>query len=86
MHMFILDLTSGFNWLHKCKCKTKRETFKCLNLVRLLIQVWHYVPNMYTDDFPDPALYIHKMLGCGSNFSFMEMEVSDDINFNFRYG
>ena len=29
-YSFILDLTPGFNWLGKCNCKTRWETFKLL--------------------------------------------------------
>ena len=35
---FILDLTSGFNILHKGNCKTRREIFKFSNSVRLVLE------------------------------------------------
>ena len=36
----ILDLTPGFNGLGRDNCKTRRETFKCWNLVCLILKVW----------------------------------------------
>ena len=39
-YVFILNLTPGFNGLSKGNCKTRRDTFKFLNLVRLVSEVW----------------------------------------------
>ena len=39
-YIFITDLTPGFNGLDKENCKTGRETFKLLYLVRLIPDVW----------------------------------------------
>ena len=39
-YMFILDLTRGFNGLDKGNNKTRRETFKFRDLVRLILEVW----------------------------------------------
>ena len=41
---FILDLTPGFNRLHKDNCKTRREIFKCWDLVSCIrdLTVGHY--------------------------------------------
>ena len=36
-HIFILDLTPGFIALGKDNCKTRRETFKFGDLVRLVL-------------------------------------------------
>ena len=60
-----------------------REKFTYWDLVRLLLEIWWYVPDMYTDEFHDVALYIHMMLGCGSNFSAMKMAIFD-TNFKSR--
>ena len=40
-YIFILNLTPGFNKLHKDNCKTRRETFKFL--VRFILEIWRYV-------------------------------------------
>ena len=42
-YIFILDFTPGFDGLVKANCKTRRETFKFWNLMRLLIEMWRYV-------------------------------------------
>ena len=36
-YIFILDLTPGFNGLGKDNCKTRRETFQCSDLVRIIL-------------------------------------------------
>ena len=36
-YIFTLDLTPGFNLLHKDNCKTRRETFKFCDLVCLIL-------------------------------------------------
>ena len=41
-YIFIPDLTPGFNWLGNDNCKTKRETLKFWNWVRLILDVWWY--------------------------------------------
>ena len=41
-YISILDLTSGFNWLGKNNCKTRRETLKFWDFVRLISEVWRY--------------------------------------------
>ena len=42
-YIFILDyLTPGFNGLGKDNCKTRRETLKFLDTVRLILEVWRY--------------------------------------------
>ena len=43
-HIFILDLTPGFNGLDKDNCKTRRETFKFWELMRYVIFMYHYLP------------------------------------------
>ena len=45
-HIFILQLTPGFNGLDKDNCKTRRETCKFWDSVRLIIKVWRYVKKM----------------------------------------
>ena len=42
-YTFILDLTPGFNGLCKDNYKTRRETFKFWDLVRLILEVWWYI-------------------------------------------
>ena len=39
-YIFILDLTPGLNGLDKDTCTTRGETFKLLDLVRLILEVW----------------------------------------------
>ena len=41
-NVLILDLTLGFNALHGDNCKTRRETFTCLYMVCLILEVCHY--------------------------------------------
>ena len=41
-YIFILDLTPGFNILRKDNCKTRRDTFKFWDLVRLILEIWRY--------------------------------------------
>ena len=41
--IFILDLTPGFSGLGRANCETRRESFKCCDLVRLIQEVWRYV-------------------------------------------
>ena len=38
--IFILDLTPGFNRLHKDNCKMRWETFKFGDLVHLILETW----------------------------------------------
>ena len=37
-YIFILDITPGFNRLHKDNCMTKRKTFEFWDLVRLILE------------------------------------------------
>ena len=41
-HIFIFDLTPGFNGLDKGNCKTWVETFKLRDLVWLILNIWRY--------------------------------------------
>ena len=41
-HIFILDLTSGFKGFGKDSRKTVRESWECLDLVRLILETWRY--------------------------------------------
>ena len=41
-YIFILDLTRGFKWLGKDNFRTRRETFKFWDLIRLILEVWRY--------------------------------------------
>ena len=43
--IFILDLTPGFNRLIKDNCNTRRETFRCWDLVRLIFEAWRCIGN-----------------------------------------
>ena len=42
-YIFILDLTPGFMGLGKDNCKTRREAFKFVDLVRLILEILRYV-------------------------------------------
>ena len=42
-----LDLTTGFLRLKKVNCKKRRETFKFLDLVRLILDIWRYFTYMW---------------------------------------
>ena len=45
----ILDLTTRLNRLCKDNDKTRRETIKCMNLMRLILQVWwHFYHELTT--------------------------------------
>ena len=39
----ILDLMRGLTRLGKENCKTRRDTFKFCNLVRLILEIWLYM-------------------------------------------
>ena len=39
-YIFMLALTPGFNELGKENCKTRRETFKFWDLMKLILEVW----------------------------------------------
>ena len=41
-YIFILDLTPGFNILHKDNWKARWETFKFSVLVRVILEIWRY--------------------------------------------
>ena len=41
-HIFVLDLTPGFNRLGKDNCRTSPETFQFWHLVRLILESWRY--------------------------------------------
>ena len=42
-YIFILDLTSGFKRFGKDSCKTVWESFKCWDLVPLILETWQYI-------------------------------------------
>ena len=42
-YIFILDITPGFNRLHKDNCKARGETFKFWDLVHLILETWQYI-------------------------------------------
>ena len=42
-YIFILDLTPGFIGLGKDNCKTRRETFKFGDLLRLILEIVRYM-------------------------------------------
>ena len=44
-YIFILDLTPGFNGLGKDKYKTRRYPFKLWDLIRLILEIWRYLPH-----------------------------------------
>ena len=46
-YILILDLTPSFNRLHSDNCKTRQETFKCRDLVRLILETWRYVARLH---------------------------------------
>ena len=46
-YVFILDLTPGFIGLGKDNCKTRRETFKFGDLVRLILDILGYMTGYY---------------------------------------
>ena len=43
-YIFILDLTHGFNMMHRDNCTTRREAFKFGDLVWLILEIWWYLP------------------------------------------
>ena len=42
-YIFILDTIPSFNGLNKDNCKTRQQTFKIWDLVRLILESWRYV-------------------------------------------
>ena len=42
-YIFILNLTPGINGLGKDKCKKRQETFKFLDLVWIILEIWWYL-------------------------------------------
>ena len=44
-YIFILDLTPGFKGFGKDSGKTLRDSFKCWDLVRLILETWRYTLN-----------------------------------------
>ena len=42
-YIFIFNLTPGFNGLYRDNCKTRQETFKFRDSVRLILEVLRYV-------------------------------------------
>ena len=46
-YIFIFGSTSGFKVFGKDSHKTVRETFKCWDLVRLILKTWRYVSGSY---------------------------------------
>ena len=42
-YIFILDLTHGFNIMNKGNCKARRDAFKFLDLVRLILKILRYI-------------------------------------------
>ena len=42
-YIFILNLVPCFNGLGRDNCKTGWETFKCWDLVHLILEVWQYM-------------------------------------------
>ena len=41
-YFFILDLIHGFDGFGKDNCKTRRDTFKCWDLLCLILEIWRY--------------------------------------------
>ena len=42
-YIFILNWTHSFNRLGKDNCKTRRETFRFGDFVRLILEIWRYI-------------------------------------------
>ena len=65
-YIFILDLTPGFNELGKDNYNRRRETFKCWDLVRLILEVRQHIGFLYPTVFPysfaAKARYIIELL------------------------
>ena len=75
-YVFILDFTPGFNELGKDNCKTRRETFKFWDLVRLILEVWRY--HEAKEDLP-PALKSNHCLAIHSTFGGRPPVLRDHI-------
>ena len=56
-YIFILDLTRGFNGLGKGNCKTRQESFRLCDLVRIILEVWRY----YVWSIPHKVYWFHKL-------------------------
>ena len=68
--IFILDLKLGFNGLDKDNCRSRRETFKFGDLVRLISGVWRYYHSLlplsisYESCHSFPLYAIYAMTAC----------------------
>ena len=56
-YIFIPNLTHGFNSLGKDSCKTRQETFKFWDSVRLILEIWRYMFNWL---WPDGVIWHHR--------------------------
>ena len=56
-YIFILELTPGFIGLGKDNCKTRRETFKFGDLVRLILEILRYLQSTHREDNNCPTLH-----------------------------
>ena len=62
MYIFILDLlTSGFKVFGKDSHKTVRESFKCWDLVRLILDTWRYIRITRYEDISLPAAVVQML-------------------------
>ena len=59
-YILILDLTLAINGLGKDNCKTRRQTFKFWDLVRLVLGIWRYITILF---FPDTGTLIYFIKG-----------------------
>ena len=57
-YIFILDLTPGFNILHKDNGKTRREAFQFWNLVRLKLEILRYIVHARDTCFWHQIIYV----------------------------
>ena len=66
---FILVLTPGFNRLGKDKCKTRRESFKFWDLVRLILETLRYMFNHHNISYQWLGARLSYFWCCGNGFS-----------------
>ena len=59
IYIFILDLTPHFSGLDKDNDKTRRETFKFWDLMRLILEIWRYIPMNLCDVNSSSLLQLH---------------------------
>ena len=66
-YIFLPDLTSRFNGLCKDTFQTRRETFKCCDLMRLVLEVWwHFSSDPEINTANDAFIFYCFTISCST--------------------